>query len=426
MDQTIETPIDALSPILGRYFTRTWVRGEGHRLFDDAGRAYLDFACGIAVTGLGHGHPRVNAAIHAQVDRLVHVSNGLGFIEPVSDLAVRLAATLPAPLDTVFFANSGTEVIEAALKMARRVSGRPGIIAFDGGFHGRTFGAASVTSSNLNYRAGYEPLLPGVYLSAFPRVEASATDAPEQAAEAALAALRDLLATRIPATSVASLLVEPVQGEGGVNPAPPAFLRGLRAICDEAGILLIVDEVQTGIARTGWMWAFEAANVVPDAVCVGKAIANGLPLAALVAARELHDRWGRGAHGSTFGGNPVACAAGLAVLDTIAEEDLVVNAAVRGTGLSAGLRALAADEPRIGQVRGPGLMVGVEMIDPGTGQPDGELANALIARCADLGLLVLTAGRQHEVVRWLPPLDVTAAEIEEGLGIFRQALVDLA
>ena len=173
------------------------------------------------------------------------------------------------------------------------------------------------------------------------------------------------------------------------------------------------------------MWAFEAANVVPDAVCVGKAIANGLPLAALVAARELHDRWGRGAHGSTFGGNPVACAAGLAVLDTIAEEDLVVNAAVRGTGLSAGLRALAADEPRIGQVRGPGLMVGVEMIDPGTGQPDGELANALIARCADLGLLVLTAGRQHEVVRWLPPLDVTAAEIEEGLGIFRQALDDL-
>jgi len=425
VDQIVEaTPIEALSPILGRYFTRTWVRGEGHRLFDDEGSVYLDFACGIAVTGLGHGHPKVNAAIHEQVDRLIHVSNGLGFIGPVSQLAARLAATMPDPLDTVFFANSGAEVVEAALKLARRVTGRPGFVAFDGGFHGRTFGAASVTSSNLNYRAGYERLLPGVYRTPFPDVHLAAED-PGAASESALAALRDVLARRIPAASVAAIMIEPVQGEGGVNPAPAAFLQELRAICDESGALLIVDEVQTGLARTGWMWAFESAGVLPDAVCVGKAIANGLPLAALVARRDLHDRWGRGAHGSTFGGNPVACAAGVAVLDAIAEEELVVNAAVRGAALNAGLRALASRDARIGAVRGPGLMVGVEMVKP-DGSADGDLANALIARSADPGLLVLTAGSDHEVVRWLRPLDVTAAEIEEGLGVFRQALADLS
>jgi 4-aminobutyrate aminotransferase len=264
-----------------------------------------------------------------------------------------------------------------------------------------------------------------VYLTPFPDVHLTGDDQSQRATDEALAALRDVLARRIPAASVAAMLIEPVQGEGGVNPAPVAFLQGLRSICDESGALLVVDEVQTGLARTGWMWAFEAAGVVPDAVCVGKAIANGLPLAALVASRELHDRWGRGAHGSTFGGNPVACAAGVAVLDTIAEEDLVVNAAVRGAGLSAGLRALRATDNRIGDIRGPGLMIGAEMVRTDSGQPDGDLANALIARCADLGLLLLTAGTDHEVVRWLPPLDVTAAEVEEGLGIFRQALADV-
>src|SRR6266567_6532459 len=216
-----------LTPVLGRYFETSWSHGEGHRLYDTSGKVYLDFANGIAVTALGHHHPAVTAAIHAQVDRLIGPTGAIGYSDPPVRLAGLLANTLPDPIDTVMFLNSGSEAIEAALKLARRVTGRPAIIAFTGAFHGRTFGAASVTSSNLNYRIGIEPLLPGVYLSAFPRVEASATDAPEQAAEAALAALRDLLATRIPATSVASILVEPVQGEGGVNPAPSAFLRGL-------------------------------------------------------------------------------------------------------------------------------------------------------------------------------------------------------
>jgi 4-aminobutyrate aminotransferase len=400
----------ALSPILARYFNRTWIRGEGHRLWDVDGKAYLDFACGIAVTGLGHGHPRVNAAIHAQVDALLHVSNGLGFMPPVSELAATLAATLPDPLNSVFLCNSGTEAVEAALKLARRVTGRPGFVAFLGAFHGRTFGAASVTSSNANYRAGYEPLLPGVRLAPFPDVHAD----PATASAEALAAFDRVLLEDGGPSNVAAVIIEPIQGEGGVNPAPAAFLQGLRARCDAAGILLIADEVQTGIARTGAMWGFEAAGITPDVVCVGKALANGLPLAAIVSSRDLQARWGPGAHGSTFGGNPVACAAALAVLGTIADEKLVANAEARGAELETGLSALAAVDPRLVHVRGRGLLLGVET------SPD--LAPELIARCADAGLLLLTAGTNHEVVRWLPPLDVTSAEVREGLAIFGEVL----
>ena len=308
-----ETNTRALSPVLGRYFERTWVRGEGHHLWDDQGKRYLDFGCGIATTGLGHGHPAVTAAIHAQVDRLVHVSSGLGYVESVNLLAERLAATCPAPLDTVFLGNSGAEAIEAAMKLSRRVTGRPGYIAFRDAFHGRTFGAASLTSSNLNYRAGYEPLLPGVVLAPFPDVHRDPTEATAEA----LAALDSLFEGVVPATEIAAIVVEPVQGEGGIKPAPAAFLRGLRERCDRHGILLVIDEIQTGLARTGRMWAFEAADIVPDVICFGKAIANGLPLGGIVSSRALQERWGVGAHGTTFGGNPVACAAAVAVLETI-------------------------------------------------------------------------------------------------------------
>jgi 4-aminobutyrate aminotransferase len=419
---TADDPRAALSPVLGRYFERTWVRGEGHRLWDADGNEYLDFACGIAVTALGHAHPRVTRAIHDQVDRLLHVSGGLGYTEPTSRLAAALAATFPAPLDTVMFVNSGAEAVEGSLKLARRVTGRPGFVAFEGAFHGRTFGAASITSSNLNYRAGYTPFLPGVHLLPFPRPYRDGVS-PEAASAVALAALQEHLASVVPGSEVAAIVVEPIQGEGGFHPAPDAFLRGLREIADEHGILLIVDEIQTGLGRTGTMWAFEAAGIVPDVVTVGKAIANGLPLAAVVAPRDLHERWGKGAHGTTFGGNPVACAAGLEVVATIADEDLVANARARGGQLIGGLRELAASDPRIGDIRGRGLMVGVELTkDRATREPDGELANRVIEDAADRGLILLTSGPGHEVVRWLPPIDVTADEIDEGLATFEQAL----
>jgi 4-aminobutyrate aminotransferase len=411
------------SPVLGRYFERSWSHGEGHRLYDTAGKSYLDFANGIAVTALGHHHPGVTAAIHRQADLLIGPTGAMGYAEPVAKLADMIAATLPDPIDTVMFLNSGSETIEAALKLARRVTGRPGIIAFQGGFHGRTFGATSVTSSALNYRTGYEPLLPGVHLTPYPAVYRDFAGDEERATRECMAAIRRLTSVIIPATSVASILIEPVQGEGGYQAAPVAFLRELRAFCDENGILLIADEVQTGYARTGRMWAFEHAGIVPDVVCIAKAIANGLPLSAIATSRDLQTRWGRSAHGSTYGGNPVACAAGIAVLEAIQGEGLIANAAARGAQLMAGLKRFQAEDERIGDVRGPGLMIGVEFVtDRATRAPDGKTPDALLAACADEGLLVLSCGPAHQVIRWIPPIDVTAAEVDEALSMFWTAL----
>lgn len=421
-----DDPAQHLTPVLGRYFERTWSHGDGHRLYDADGRSYLDFANGIAVTALGHGHPRVSAAIHAQVDRLVGPISAIGYAEPVTAMAAALAETFPDPLDSVFFLNSGSEAIDGAIKLARRVTGRPGIIAFRGGFHGRTIGATSVTTSNLNYRTGYEPLLPGVYFAPYPAAYPEFGGDEEAASTASLEILQRLLSSVIAPSMVGAVVIEPVMGEGGYNPAPAAFLRGLRDLCDAHGIVLIADEVQSGYGRTGRMWAFEHSGIVPDVVCVAKAIANGLPLSAIVSSRALQERWGRGAHGSTYGGNPVACAAGLAVLATIAEERLVENARLRGAELVAGLGRIAAEDERIGDVRGLGLMVGVEFSrDRSTRQPDTETPDRLMAACAEAGLLILTCGSQHEVVRWIPPLDVSAAEISEAVEIFGDVLAGL-
>jgi 4-aminobutyrate aminotransferase len=414
---------DNLTPVLGRYFERSWSHGEAHRLYDTDGRSYLDFANGIAVSVLGHRNPRVTAAIHAQVDRLIAPMAAVGYAEPTVRLARELAAALPNPIDSIFFMNSGSEAIEAAIKLARRVTGRPGIVAFRGGFHGRTLGATSITSSNPNYRQGYEPLLPSVYLSQFPAAYRDFGGDEARAVEIAFRHLRDLFHSTISPDETAAIVIEPVQGEGGYIPAPPAFLRILRHVCDRHGILLVADEVQSGFGRTGRMWSFEHAGIVPDIVCMAKAIANGLPLSALASSRALQERWGRSAHGSTFGGNPVSCAAGLAVLAEIRERGLVANAAARGAQLSAGLRAVAARDARIGDVRGPGLMVGVEFVkDRATREPDGATCEAVIQRCADDGLLLLSCGLQHNVIRWIAPLDVTSEEIGEALGIFRDVL----
>ena len=416
-----------LSPILGRYYEQNWDHGEGHILYDSAGRGYLDFACGIATTSLGHHHPAVTQAIKDQADKLLHICNALGYLEPVGRLAAMLADACPNPLDTVFFGNSGAEAIEAAMKLARRVTGRPGIIAFRGAFHGRTFGAASITSSSINYRMGYEPLLPSVYLTPYPNVYRYFGDDEDAATAGAMGALRTLLGHEIPASAVAAIVIEPIQGEGGFNPAPVGFLRQLRALCDEHGILLICDEIQSGMGRTGKMWAFEYAGIVPDVVCVAKALANGMPIGAIVTSRELQERWGVGAHGTTFGGNPVSCAAGVAVMRTMDEQGLVGNAAARGAELQAALKGLMAEDERIGDVRGPGLMVGVELVkDRATREPDTELSEAMIKAAADHGLLILNCGTHHNVIRFLPPIDVTADEIVRGVELFKAALKSLA
>jgi 4-aminobutyrate aminotransferase len=410
-----------LSPSLARYFERAWSHGRGHRLYDADGRAYLDFATGIATTILGHRHPRVTRAITDQAERLLHVCNGLGHLEPVSRLAEMIAATLPDPLDTVFFGNSGAEVIEGALKLARRATGRSAIVCFEGAFHGRTYGALSVTTSNPNYQAGHGPFLPDVHVVPYP--DPQRHDGDERAAAAAtMEAIERVLAEQVPADNLAAVLIEPILGEGGYIPAPAELLQRLRELCDQHGAVLIFDEVQSGYGRTGRMWAFEHAGVVPDVVCMAKGIANGMPLGAFVASRALHERWGLGAHGTTFGGNPVSCAAGIAVLETIHDEGLVGNAAQRGAELLAGLEAIARSNDRVGSVRGRGLMLGVELVNADTGQPDGALASEVIARCADEGLLVLTCGPAHNVIRWLPPLDASADEVEEALLIFGRVI----
>jgi 4-aminobutyrate aminotransferase len=414
-----------MSPVLGRYMDRSWSHGIGHRLYDTAGKDYLDFANGIAVTALGHTHPRVTAAIHAQVDRLIGPVHAIGFAQSTVTLARMLADTVPDPLDAVLFLNSGSETIDGAIKLARRVTGRPAIIAFRGAFHGRTIGATSVTTSSLNYRRGYEPLLPSVYHLPYPAAYRDFGGDEALATSACMADLRHLLETTVAPSQVAAVLIEPVQGEGGYYPAPVEFLRQVRALCDEHGILLIADEVQSGYGRTGEMWAFEHAGIVPDVVCSAKAIANGLPLSAIITSRELQERWGRGAHGTTYGGNPVACAAGVAVLETIRDEDLVANARLRGAELAGGLRELMAEHASIGDVRGRGLMIGVEFVkDRATREPDGSTADAVTARAVEAGLLLLTCGLHHQVIRWIPPLDVSVGEVEEALRVFEGALPD--
>jgi 4-aminobutyrate aminotransferase len=307
------------------------------------------------------------------------------------------------------------------MKLARRASGRTHIIAFTGAFHGRTYGATSITSSSLNYRSGFDPLVPDVHLAPFPNAYRDFGGDEDAASAACLAWLERFFAEQVQPSRTAAFIIEPVQGEGGYVPAPVAFLRGLRELATRHGILLILDEVQSGYGRTGRMWAFEHADIVPDVVLVAKSIANGMPLAALVSARELQERWGVGAHGSTYGGNPVSCAAGIAVLEVIRDEGLVANAAERGAELTRGLKALQTEDARIGDVRGPGLMIGVEMVkDPD--KPDAALGSALSQACAERGLLVLTCGAGN-VVRWIPPLDVARPEIEEALGVFQESLL---
>ena len=269
-------------------------------------------------------------------------------------------------------------------------------------------------------------MLPSVYLTPYPNVYRYFGDDEDAATAGAIGALRTLFAHEIPPTSVAAIIIEAIQGEGGFSPAPVAFLRELRALCDEFGILLICDEIQSGIARTGKMWAFEHAGIVPDVVTVAKALANGMPIGAIVTRRELQERWGVGAHGTTFGGNPVICAAGIAVMRTIEEQGLVANAAARGDELAKGLRALMASDERIGNVRGRGLMVGVELVrDRATRDPDTDTSEALLGACADQGLLILNCGMHHNVIRFLPPIDVTSAEISRGVEMFAAGLASL-
>ncbi len=414
-----------LAPSLARDWPNLPVtRAEGMYLYGVDGRRYLDFTAGLAVMNVGHCHPRVVAAAQQQTGQMIHSAVGITQVDSLLRLAEALTEVLPPTLETFFFSNSGSEAIEGALKLARYVTGRPGFIAFWGGFHGRTLATASITTSKGKYRAGYEPLLPGVYFSNFAYCyRCPVNRQPDTCTIECLENLQTIFERAIPPAEVAAFIVEPIQGEAGFVVPPVEFLRRLRRICDQHGILLIFDEIQTGFGRTGQMFAAQTFDVQPDIMAIAKSIASGFPLSAVVASRELMQQWKPGAHSTTFGGNPVACAAGLATLDVIRDEKLLENCRQQGARLLAGARQLQAKYPLIGDVRGVGLMVGLEFIVPGQDKkPNPAAVEQLLEECLERGLLLYMAGLHSHVVRIFPPLIVNQAQVDEALQILDDSL----
>jgi 4-aminobutyrate aminotransferase len=394
------------SPSLPRAYPIVPVRGEGLTVEDIDGNLFLDFAAGIAVNSTGHSHPQVVAAIKEQAAELIHFSAS-DFYLPIYPQVCRELARI-APMSgrvRAYLGNSGTEVVEAAIKLARFATKRPYVVAFLGAFHGRTYGSVSLTASKAKYHAGFGPLLPGVYHAPYGRVED-------------LRWFDEVLFDKlVPANEVAAIIVEPIQGEGGYVVPEDGFLAGLRQICDEHGILLIADEIQSGAGRTGRMWAVEHWGVEPDILLTAKGIASGMTLGALIARAELLETWGPGAHGSTYGGNPVACAAALATIDLL-ESGLVANAAARGDQALVELERLRARFPSlVTDVRGKGLMLGIEFDTP-------VHAEEVQWEAFQMGLLVLECGKSS--VRLSPPLTVSEAEMVTGLRLFSAAVAAVA
>lgn len=383
-------------------------RGEGPYLFTADGRRYLDFATGIAVNALGYGHPRVLAAVQEQLQRHLHLYSGTGYQEVLVGYAEALREELAGDFQ-IFFGNSGAEAVEAAIKLARFVSQRPAVIAFRGGFHGRTLGALSLTASAARYRSGYEPLLPSVYHVDYPSPTRLGLS-PEAALAHVEEQMAALLGTEVEPERVAAVVVEPIQGEGGYVIPPEGFLPWLGQLCRRHGMLLAVDEVQSGMGRTGRMFAYQHTGVQPDLVIMGKALGGGLPLSALAAPAEVAERWTAGAHGSTFGGNALACAAGLATLQAIRDENLLLAAERLGMMALEQLAPLRA-LPEVRDIRGRGLMVAVEFAAPG----GGELAQRVMAEALSAGIVLHTAGLSHEVIRLMPPLNIASDLFQAGL-----------
>jgi 4-aminobutyrate aminotransferase len=403
-------------------------RGEGSWLITTDGERYLDYSSGIGVTNTGHAHPRVVAAIQEQAAKLLHGQQNIVFHEPGLRLYDRLTRLLPGDGWGAFLSNSGAEAIEAAVKLARVATGRPVIIAFRGGFHGRTAQTMALTSAKDVYRAAFEPLPGSVYHTPFPycyRARGGA-HAPDARCSCDWEEELDLLFHQfIYPDRVAAIIVEPVLGEGGYVVPPPGFLPRLREITARHGILLIADEVQTGFGRTGEMFAVQHSSTEPDIVVVAKGIASGLPLSGLIAKKALLDKLAPGTHGGTYGGNVLSCAAANATLDVIEDEGLVANSRDRGAQLLAGLHKLAAGHPSIGDVRGLGCMLALEFVKRGEGDgrvPNPEITKRVQAEALKRKLIVLTAGTYVNVVRIIPPLITTAAEVDQALGILTDSL----
>lgn len=412
--------LQMLSPVWPHYTEIEAEWAQGCYLYGSDGTRYLDLTSGIGVTNTGHCHPRVVAAIQAQAKQLLHGQVTIVRNRPMLELAEGLKQVLPESLDCFFFANSGSEAVESALKLARHATGRTNIIAFQGGYHGRTVGAMAVTTAKTVYRHRYQPLMSGVCISPFPYAYRYRRD-PEEISQWCLEELRLLLQTQTAPDETAAMLIEPVLGEGGYVVPPDSFLKGLRDICDEHGILLIFDEIQTGFGRTGKLFAFEHTGVVPDILLMAKGLASGIPLSGVAASRQLMERWLPGSHGGTYGGNAVAAAAAVETLRVLREEGLVENAERMGAYLLPRLKGLQKQFLVLGDVRGIGLMIGCEFTTP-DGKPDCMSARRVRETCLKSGLILITCGTHDHVIRWIPPLVVTVDQLNEALGIFASGL----
>ena len=397
------------------------VRAEGVYLYDEAETRYTDFTSGIGVLNTGHCHPKVVAAMQEQASQLVFGQMNIVVPPTTVKLAEMLNEVTPPEIDRFFFSNSGAEAIEASVKLARSATGRRNIIVFQGSFHGRTHQAMAMTTSKYIYRHNYQPLPGGIFVTPFPYSYYYGWNEAE-ATTFCLKQLDMLLHSQTAPNETAAIVIEPVLGEGGYVPAPAAFLQAIRALCDEYGILLVVDEVQTGFGRTGKLFSFEHADIVPDIIVMAKGLGSGMPISAIASRADLMVKWKAGTHGGTYGGgNALATAAACATLAVIQEEGLVQNAAEMGEYLQNGLRELQAEYPVIGDVRGQGLMVATEFTKADD-QPDGATASAVLKACLERNLLLLTCGSYGNVLRWIPPLIVTREQIDEALVTFNEAL----
>ncbi len=409
-----------LSPVWSRIFSIEADHAQGCYIYDIYGNKYLDFTCGIGVTNTGHCHPRVVEAIKNQAGSLIHGQINIVIHKPMLELITELKTIVNPALDGFFFTNSGAEAVEGAIKLARHATGRTNIIVFQGSFHGRTVGTMSLTTSKTVYRAGYQPLMAGVFVAPYPYTYRYGWS-DEQTAQWCLDELEFLLLSQSAPNETAAILIEPVLGEGGYVVPPVEFLRKLREICDSYGIMLIADEIQSGFGRTGKWFAQEHFKIIPDIMTVAKGIASGLPLAGVFSRLDIMRKWQTGTHGGTYGGNAIACAAGVATIKAMHEEKMIDNARIRGDQLIEHLRRVQVDFPVIGDVRGLGLMIGVEFRTTDR-KPDKSTTKAVVTECFNRNLLLLTCGTYDNVIRWIPPLIVTEDEITQAVNIFIEAM----
>jgi len=406
-----------------RYTDIAFQRGEGVYLYDFEGREYLDFVAGIATMNVGHCHPAVVEAINEQARTLIHGACHVGYMEPYVEMLEALRAVAPGDLKNGrgILVNSGSEALETGIKLARYVTNRSMLIAFTDSFHGRSMGVLALTASNSLFRQRLPGLLTGVHHTPYPYCYRCPLnhESPENCGLACLNLVEKALQTVVPPQDLAGIVVEPIAGEGGYIVPPDGFLQGLREICDRHGALLIADEVQTGLGRTGKMFAVEHWDVVPDVICLAKALGGGLPLGAMLARAELADAWPPAAQGTTFGGNPVACRAGLATLRIIQEDNLMVHAAEVGGYIQSRFRKAQKELPIIGDVRGKGLMVGAELINA-DGSPAGEVVKKLIKESRARGIVLTKCGAS--TVRFAPPLIITHEQVRKGVDVILEIL----